>query len=54
MLRVGEDLTRIALFDDDPTVHEHQLISDLAGESHLVRDHAVSYTHLTLPTICSV
>eukprot|EP00975_Prorocentrum_lima_P031528 6617368-Prorocentrum_lima.AAC.1 len=41
---------RLPCVDRPPT--QHKMLAE--GRTTLVRDLAVSYTHLTLPTICSV
>ena len=43
-----EQMIKDALPDAEVT------INDLAGDGDHYAAHAVSYTHLTLPTICSV
>ena len=46
-------------FDGVPRVRRHQTVNgilkdELAGPLHALSMETVSYTHLTLPTICSV
>ena len=50
---------RIAVFDSQPTSVETEFVVGLGrdikrGTAEISVDDAVSYTHLTLPTICSV
>jgi hypothetical protein len=37
MLRTSQNIPRQSLFDDHPAVHEHDLVRDILGESHLMR-----------------
>ena len=50
MLGVREELLRGLIFLDPALIDEDDAVGHLAGEAHLVGDHPVSYTHLTLPT----
>ena len=55
-----EEVGRLGDLDDLAVVHEDDAVGDRAGKTHFMchTDHRhalpVSYTHLTLPTICSV